>query len=204
MWQIKGLLVLGLSSNSLFGPIPASVGNLSNLRALCLEGNMMNGKLPRSIGAIPDGVGMLGLSIIDLSNNSLSDLPLGKGVVVANAVEQELALPKKESLCAMVHCCVHHWVNFDGAAVIRAKVSYARKNGLLGYNVFQIGNDKNWELSKAAQEVDEEVEDRHKKRLVIIVLLATLTLALLLGIVFCYYRRGFDYSSADSLMIAEE
>ncbi|KAL5164970.1 Receptor-like protein 12 [Glycine soja] len=50
--QIKGLLVLGLSSNSLFGPIPASVGNLSNLRALCLEGNMMNGKVPRSIGQL--------------------------------------------------------------------------------------------------------------------------------------------------------
>ncbi|KAG4935606.1 hypothetical protein JHK84_049815 [Glycine max] len=79
--QIKGLLVLGLSSNSLFGPIPASVGNLSNLRALCLEGNMMNGKVPRN-------------------------LPLGRGVVVANAVEQELALPKKESLCAMGLCVV--------------------------------------------------------------------------------------------------
>ncbi|TKY54732.1 putative cysteine-rich receptor protein kinase 35 [Spatholobus suberectus] len=80
------------------------------------------------------------------------------------------------------------WVNFDDAEVIKAKVSYARKNGLLGYNVFQVGNDENWELSKgAAQEVD---EDHHKRRLVIIVLLTTLTLALLLGIVFCYYHRG--------------
>ena len=35
-----------------------------------------------------------------------TDLPLGRGVVVANAVEQELALPKKESLCAMGLCVV--------------------------------------------------------------------------------------------------
>jgi acyl CoA:acetate/3-ketoacid CoA transferase beta subunit len=32
---------------------------------------------------------------------------------------------------------------------IRAKVSYAKQNGLLGYNVFQVGNDDNWVLSRA-------------------------------------------------------
>nr|KYP46290.1 Putative cysteine-rich receptor-like protein kinase 31 [Cajanus cajan] len=79
------------------------------------------------------------------------------------------------------------WVNFDDVEVIKAKVSYAKENGLLGYSVFQVGNDDNWELSRAAQEVD---EDHHKRRLVIIVLLSTLTLALLLGIVLCYYHRG--------------
>ncbi|KAL2338489.1 hypothetical protein Fmac_012935 [Flemingia macrophylla] len=79
------------------------------------------------------------------------------------------------------------WVNYDDVEVIKAKVSYAKENGLLGYNVFQVGNDENWELSRAAQEVD---EDHHKRRLVIIVLLATLTLSLLLGTVICYYYRG--------------
>ncbi|KAK7265129.1 hypothetical protein RJT34_32745 [Clitoria ternatea] len=81
------------------------------------------------------------------------------------------------------------WVNFDDVEVIKAKVSYARKNGLLGYNVFQVGNDENWVLSRAAQEVD---EDHHKikRRLLIIVLLTALTLALLLGLAFCYYHRG--------------
>ncbi|XP_022639537.1 wall-associated receptor kinase-like 9 isoform X2 [Vigna radiata var. radiata] len=83
------------------------------------------------------------------------------------------------------------WVNFDDVEVIRAKVSYARENGLLGYSVFQVGNDENWELSiGAAQAVDEEFEDHHKMRLLIIVLLATLTLALLFGIVFCYCNPG--------------
>ncbi|KOM32915.1 hypothetical protein LR48_Vigan01g247100 [Vigna angularis] len=94
------------------------------------------------------------------------------------------------------------WVNFDDVEVIRAKVSYARENGLLGYNVFQVGNDENWELSiGAAQAVDEEFEDHHKMRLLIIVLLATLTLALLLGIVFCYYNpeaeKDMDANGSD-------
>ncbi|KAJ1382394.1 Serine-threonine/tyrosine-protein kinase, catalytic domain [Sesbania bispinosa] len=79
------------------------------------------------------------------------------------------------------------WVNFDDVEVIRAKVSYAKKNGLLGYSMFQLSNDENWVLSRAAQEVD---EDHHKRRLLIIVLLTTLTFALLLGILFCYYHRG--------------
>jgi len=41
------------------------------------------------------------------------------------------------------------WVNFDDVEAIKEKVSYAKKNGLLGYNVFQVGNDDNWVLSKA-------------------------------------------------------
>ncbi|RDX58459.1 putative cysteine-rich receptor-like protein kinase 32, partial [Mucuna pruriens] len=89
------------------------------------------------------------------------------------------------------------WVNFDDVEVIRAKVSYAKKNGLLGYNVFQVGNDENWELSRgAAQEVD---GDHHKRRLVIIVLLTTLAVALLLGIVLCYYHQGMVATSTKIL-----
>ncbi|XP_058759723.1 class V chitinase-like [Vicia villosa] len=42
------------------------------------------------------------------------------------------------------------WVNFDDVEAIKEKVSYAKKNGLLGYNVFQVGNDDNWVLSMAA------------------------------------------------------
>jgi len=43
------------------------------------------------------------------------------------------------------------WVNFDDVEVIKEKVSYAKKNGLLGYNVFQVGNDDNWVLPKAGK-----------------------------------------------------
>jgi GH18 family chitinase len=43
------------------------------------------------------------------------------------------------------------WVNFDDVEAIKEKVSYAKKNGLLGYNVYQVGNDDNWILSKAGK-----------------------------------------------------
>ena len=42
------------------------------------------------------------------------------------------------------------WVGFDDVEAIRAKVAYAKEKGLLGYNVWQVPNDHNWELSKAA------------------------------------------------------
>ncbi|MED6146445.1 hypothetical protein PIB30_034559 [Stylosanthes scabra] len=79
------------------------------------------------------------------------------------------------------------WVDFDDVDSIRAKVSYAKEKGLLGYNVFQVANDENWVLSKAAQEVD---EDHHMRRLLILVLLSAVAVITLLGIVFCYCHRG--------------
>ncbi|KAK7291979.1 hypothetical protein RIF29_07570 [Crotalaria pallida] len=81
------------------------------------------------------------------------------------------------------------WVNFDDVEAIKAKVYYAKKNGLLGYSVFQVGNDDNWVLSRAAQEVNDE-DHHHKRRLLIIVLLTTLTVTVLLGVVHCFYHRG--------------
>ncbi|KAL6226169.1 hypothetical protein ACLB2K_000132 [Fragaria x ananassa] len=42
------------------------------------------------------------------------------------------------------------WINFDDVEAIKTKVSYAKEMGLLGYNVFQVSNDDNWVLSRAA------------------------------------------------------
>ncbi|KAG6625693.1 hypothetical protein CIPAW_16G116000 [Carya illinoinensis] len=42
------------------------------------------------------------------------------------------------------------WINYDDVEAIRAKVFYAKQKGLLGYNVFQVPNDDNWVLSRAA------------------------------------------------------
>ncbi|KAI8570436.1 hypothetical protein RHMOL_Rhmol01G0033800 [Rhododendron molle] len=41
------------------------------------------------------------------------------------------------------------WIGYDDVEAIRTKVSYAREKGLLGYTVFHVPNDYNWELSKA-------------------------------------------------------
>ncbi|GJT48849.1 putative cysteine-rich receptor-like protein kinase 35 [Tanacetum coccineum] len=45
------------------------------------------------------------------------------------------------------------WVGFDDVEAVRAKVSYAKEKGLLGYNVWQVPDDRNWELSKAADAI---------------------------------------------------
>ena len=44
-----------------------------------------------------------------------------------------------------------NWINFDDVEATRAKVSYAKKMGLLGYFAFHIGNDDNWALSRAGK-----------------------------------------------------
>lgn len=41
------------------------------------------------------------------------------------------------------------WINFDDVEAIRAKISYAKTKGLLGYSCFQLDNDDNWQLSRA-------------------------------------------------------
>ncbi|KAJ0030082.1 hypothetical protein Pint_14766 [Pistacia integerrima] len=42
------------------------------------------------------------------------------------------------------------WINFDDVEAIRAKVSYAKKKGLLGYVAWEVSFDDNWVLSEAA------------------------------------------------------
>ncbi|KAI4335589.1 hypothetical protein L6164_014224 [Bauhinia variegata] len=79
------------------------------------------------------------------------------------------------------------WINFDDVEAIKAKVAYVKKNGLLGYSVFQVANDENWVLSRAAREGD---GDHHKRRLLIIVLLTTLAIIMLLGIILWYFHIG--------------
>ncbi|XP_035541725.1 class V chitinase-like [Juglans regia] len=45
------------------------------------------------------------------------------------------------------------WINYDDVEAIRAKVSYVKQKGLLGYNMFQVRNDDNWVLSRAAAQL---------------------------------------------------
>ncbi|KAK4856692.1 hypothetical protein QYF36_020161 [Acer negundo] len=47
------------------------------------------------------------------------------------------------------------WIGFDDVEAIRAKVSYAKEKGLLGYHVWTVSYDDNWVLSQAsAQEAN--------------------------------------------------
>jgi Leucine-rich repeat (LRR) protein len=60
------LMNLHLQFNKIFGPIPANLSYLSNLRLLNLSRNLLNGSIPQSITS------MWQLERLDLSNNMLS------------------------------------------------------------------------------------------------------------------------------------
>ncbi|KAL9983637.1 hypothetical protein ACROYT_G005839 [Oculina patagonica] len=60
-----------LPGNNLNGPIPSTMGNMTNLRHLNLARNHFSGQIPKSIGSIPM------LQIVDLSGNQLSSFEKG-------------------------------------------------------------------------------------------------------------------------------
>ncbi|KAK4564530.1 hypothetical protein RGQ29_006555 [Quercus rubra] len=60
---LKMLKTLKLESNSLWGSIPDSIGNMSSLQELSLWGNMFNGTISKSVGKLSM------LTVLDLSNN---------------------------------------------------------------------------------------------------------------------------------------
>ncbi|KAF7154788.1 hypothetical protein RHSIM_Rhsim01G0041200 [Rhododendron simsii] len=81
------------------------------------------------------------------------------------------------------------WIGYDDTEAIRTKVSYAREKGLLGYKVWQVANDDNWVLSKAAQE--DEKDPRNKRQLLLVILLptaATVTLVLVSAMWYLHKR----------------
>ncbi|KAJ4830881.1 hypothetical protein Tsubulata_049232 [Turnera subulata] len=59
---------LNLADNKLSGPLPASVGNYSNLQILLLSGNRFTGKIPAQIGQLKN------VLTLDLSRNNLSQI----------------------------------------------------------------------------------------------------------------------------------
>uniref|UniRef100_A0A5B6ZAD8 Putative cysteine-rich receptor-like protein kinase 35 n=1 Tax=Davidia involucrata TaxID=16924 RepID=A0A5B6ZAD8_DAVIN len=76
------------------------------------------------------------------------------------------------------------WIGFDA---IRTKVSYAKEKRLLGYNVFQVPNDDNWVLSRAAQE--DTKDHPNGRRVLIIICLPIALVILLLGFMVCSLQK---------------
>ncbi|XP_042965126.1 receptor-like serine/threonine-protein kinase SD1-7 isoform X3 [Carya illinoinensis] len=82
------------------------------------------------------------------------------------------------------------WINYDDVEAIRAKVSYAKQKGLLGYNVFQVGNDDNWVLSRAAAQVEDE-DQQNKRTSLLIIISAAFAAVILMSTIACYFQgRG--------------
>ncbi|XP_058180020.1 G-type lectin S-receptor-like serine/threonine-protein kinase RKS1 [Rhododendron vialii] len=83
------------------------------------------------------------------------------------------------------------WIGYDDVEAIRTKVRYAREKRLLGYKVWQVANDDNWVLSKAAAQEDEN-DPRNKGHLLLVILLptaATVTLVLVFA-TWCLRKRA--------------
>ncbi|KAI8023020.1 putative cysteine-rich receptor-like protein kinase 35 [Camellia lanceoleosa] len=80
------------------------------------------------------------------------------------------------------------WIGFDDVEAIRTKVSYAKDKGLLGYAVWQVPNDDNWVLTKAA--LGEDKKQGNKKWLLVILLPTICVLTFLLGTLLWYLQRG--------------
>ncbi|MBA0756657.1 hypothetical protein Gogos_020838, partial [Gossypium gossypioides] len=68
------------------------------------------------------------------------------------------------------------WINFDDVEAIKAKVSYAKVKGLLGYNAFQIANDDNWVLSQTAYAIGTTQPKKHQLLMIVLVIAAAMVL----------------------------
>ncbi|KAG4112909.1 hypothetical protein ERO13_D13G191500v2, partial [Gossypium hirsutum] len=84
------------------------------------------------------------------------------------------------------------WINFDDVEAIKAKVSYAKVKGLLGYNAFQIANDDNWVLSHAAYAIGTTQPKKHQ---LLVIVLVTVSAMVLLITALVYYLQHKIFKS---------
>ncbi|KAK8319099.1 hypothetical protein V6Z11_A13G216700 [Gossypium hirsutum] len=85
-----------------------------------------------------------------------------------------------------------NWINFDDVEAIKAKVSYAKVKGLLGYTAFQLSNDDNWVLSQAAYGVGTTQPKKHQ---LLVIVLVTVAAMVLLIMALIYYPQHKVFKS---------
>uniref|UniRef100_A0A7C9EUZ5 GH18 domain-containing protein n=1 Tax=Opuntia streptacantha TaxID=393608 RepID=A0A7C9EUZ5_OPUST len=86
------------------------------------------------------------------------------------------------------------WVGFDDVDAIRAKVSYAREKGLGGYFAFQVANDENWILSRAAAQIEGENRSNLKRKFLIKVLVPLAFFACLVILTYSFRTTLLSYA----------
>jgi GH18 family chitinase len=102
-------------------------------------------------------------TLVDPKNNAMGAPALGPGVTADGSMGYKFiksyvrSFPSEAAFVYnatyVVNFCTigPTWINYDDVEAIRVKISYAKQKGLLGYTVFQVGNDDNWELSRAGR-----------------------------------------------------
>lgn len=92
-----------------------------------------------------DGIGSLARGIAITKDGSMSYEYIKKYMASYETV------PVYNATYVVNYCIINSfWIGYDDVDAIKTKVAYAKEKGLLGYNVFQVPNDYNWMLSKAA------------------------------------------------------
>ncbi|KAK0600847.1 hypothetical protein LWI29_018912 [Acer saccharum] len=133
---------------------------------------------------------------------------------IKNSIEQYKLHVMYNSTYVVNYCTVESsWIGFDDVEAIRAKVSYAKEKGLLGYSVWQVSYDANWVLSQAAalqdaitnptahQEDNKSGQNKWPHRFLVIILPITAAFMFLLGLViyFCWMRKLKSKESVESV-----
>ncbi|XP_030954774.1 receptor-like serine/threonine-protein kinase SD1-6 [Quercus lobata] len=137
-------------------------------------------------------------TLLDPNNNAMGAPAIGPAVTADGSMGYKFiksylrsfpseAAPVYNATYVVNFCTIGPtWINYDDVEAVKAKVSYAKQSGLLGFNVFQVGNDDNWELSRAAQGED---EDQHNKSHRLLIILPTaVAVVLLLSSIICYLQ----------------
>ncbi|KAL5564339.1 hypothetical protein UlMin_027503 [Ulmus minor] len=84
------------------------------------------------------------------------------------------------------------WIGFDDAQTIKTKVSFAKEKNLLGYNVWMVSYDDNFELSRVAciSNSPSKSTKPHKRRLLLIILVSIATPTFIVGfLLFLFWMR---------------
>ncbi|KAK8482595.1 hypothetical protein V6N11_066257 [Hibiscus sabdariffa] len=87
------------------------------------------------------------------------------------------------------------WINFDGVEAVKAKISYAKERKLAGFKAFQLSNDENWVLSRAAQ----EGENQGNKQQLLLKIILPVSLFVILAMAILYYLRRRKVKSKGKL-----
>ncbi|MED6118414.1 hypothetical protein PIB30_002120 [Stylosanthes scabra] len=121
--RLTKLQVLDLSSCSLTGLIPSSLGGLTELKFLSLSGNELTGRLPSQLGRLS------GLTVLDLSDNSLTG-------TVPNTVSSLKSLERLDLSGNFLSGCVPPGL----AALSNLQSLNLSDNGLTGSLHLHLGN----------------------------------------------------------------